>query len=142
VLGTAGREGHVVPTNQQKHDAGRHLAVAEALLCGYKATIVGRQSRIEVNGHEAQVQVATMGAWVIANVDDYTSGTIDHVVLVGITGGLREFFICPGDALRSELRQRYDEVHQGARPRNPGSKQATIYPEHVLNWRDGWNRFD
>jgi hypothetical protein len=132
----------VVPTNQQKHDAGRHLAVAEALLRGYKAAIVGPRSYIEVNGYKARVQVAAMGDWVITDVEDYTSGDIDHVVLVNVTDGLREFFICPGDTLRSELRQRYDEVHQGARPLNPDSKQATIFPEHVLKWRDGWNRFD
>jgi hypothetical protein len=132
----------VVPTNQQKHNAGRHLAVAEALLRGYEAAIVGQSSHIEVNGHKARVQVAAMGDWVIRDVDGYTSDVIDHVVLVNVTDGLREFFICPGDTLRSELRQRYDEAHQGIRPRNPDSKQATIYPEHVLKWRDDWNRFD
>jgi hypothetical protein len=49
-------------TKQQTHDAGRHFAVGEALICGYKAILVGRSSFIEVNGHRAQVQVAAMGA--------------------------------------------------------------------------------
>jgi hypothetical protein len=54
-------------TNQQTHDAGRHLAVAEALMRGYPAALVGRSSYIEVNGHkvQVQVQVAANGAWQI-----------------------------------------------------------------------------
>lgn len=50
-------------THQQTHDAGRHFAVAEALMRGYQAALVGRSSYIEVNGHKAQVQVAAQGAW-------------------------------------------------------------------------------
>ncbi|MGH3203209.1 MAG: hypothetical protein ACRDP5_14310 [Streptosporangiaceae bacterium] len=98
---------------------------------------------IDVNGHKALVQVAAKGAWQIADVDDYTSGTIDHVVLVDISGGLREFYICPGDALRSEVRDRYEEFLKskgGTRPRNPDAKHAAIYPAHVRKWHDDWSR--
>jgi hypothetical protein len=38
----------MAPSNNQKHQAGRHLAVAEALLCGYSASIQGPQSLIQV----------------------------------------------------------------------------------------------
>ncbi len=128
-------------TNQQTHDAGRHLAVAEALMRGYQAALVGPFSFIEVNGHKAQVQVAAKGAWQIEDVDKYTSATIEHVVLVDLTDGLREFYICPGDSLRSDVRKRYDQFlasKGGMRPRNPDSKHSAIYPEQVRKWRNRW----
>lgn len=133
----------MVRTHQQTHDAGRHFTVAEALMRGYQATLVGRSSLIEVNGHRAQVQVAAKGAWQIDDVDKYTSATIDRVVLVNLTDSLREFYICPGVHLRSDVRKRYDEFlasKGGTRPRNPSSKHAAIYPEHVRKWLNAWSR--
>ena len=133
----------MVRTHQQTHDAGRHFAVAEALMRGYKATLIGRSSYIDVNGHKAQVQVAAKGAWQIDDVDKYTSATIEDVVLVDITDGLREFYICPGELLRSDVRKRHDQFlasKGGTRPRNPDSKHAAIYPEQVRKWRNGWKR--
>ena len=130
-------------THQQTHDAGRHFAVAEALMRGYQAALVGRSSYIEVNGHTAQVQVAAQGAWMIENVDKYTSGTIEHIVLVDLTDGLREFYICPGDQLRGDVRKRHDQFlasQGGTRPRNPDSKHTAIAPEQVRKWRNGWRR--
>jgi ribosome modulation factor len=130
-------------THQQTHDAGRHLAVAEALMRGYPAALVGRSSYIEVNGHKVQVQVAAKGAWQIEDVDKYTSAMIERVVLVDLTDGLREFYICPGDPLRSDVRKRYDQYlasKGGTRPRNPASKHSAIYPEQVRKWRNGWRR--
>lgn len=135
----------MAPTHQQTHEAGRHLAVAEALIRGYKAALVGPASYIEVDGHKAQVQVAAKGAWQIVDVDKYTSSTIEHVVLVDLTGDRREVYICPGDALRSEVRKRYDAFvlsKGGTRPRNPDSKHAAIYPEQVRQWHSNWSRFD
>lgn len=132
------------PTHQQTHNAGRHLAVAQALLQGYKAALVGRSSYIEVNGHKAQVQVAAKGAWQIDDVDRYTAATIENVVLVDVTGGLREFYICPGDKLRADVRKRHDDyvtAQGGSRPRNPKSKHSAIYPEQVRKWRGAWKRF-
>lgn len=134
----------MAPTHQQTHDAGRHLAVAEALMHGYNATLIGRFSYIEVNGHKAQVQVAAKGAWQIENVDKYTSATIERIVLVDITDGLREFYICPGDALRSDVRERYDQFVRskgGIRPRNPESKHSAIYPDQVRKWFSNWSQF-
>jgi hypothetical protein len=130
-------------THQQTHDAGRHLAVAEALMRGHQAALVGRSSYIEVNGHKAQVQVAAKGAWQIEDVDKYTSATIEHIVLVDLTEGLREFYICPGDLLRRDVRERYDQFltsKGGTRPRNPDSRHSAIYPEQVRKWRNGWSR--
>jgi hypothetical protein len=130
-------------THQQTHDAGRHFAVAEALMRGYQAALIGRSSYIEVNGHRAQVQVAAKGAWMIEDVDKYTSATIERIVLVDLTDGLREFYICPGDQLRSDVRKRHDQFlasQGGTRPRNPGSKHTAIYPEQVRKWRNGWGR--
>jgi hypothetical protein len=130
-------------THQQTHDAGRHLAVAEALMRGHQAALVGRSSYIEVNGHKAQVQVAAKGARQIEDVDKYTSATIEHIVLVDLTDGLREFYICPGDLLRRDVRERYDQFltsKGGTRPRNPDSRHSAIYPEQVRKWRNGWSR--
>jgi hypothetical protein len=130
-------------TNPQTHEAGRHFAVAEALMRGYQAALVGPSTFIKVNGHKAQVQAAAKGAWLITDVDKYTSATIEHVVLVDLTDGLREFYICPGDQLRGDVRKRHDQFlasHGGTRPRNPASKNATIHPEQVRKWRNGWRR--
>jgi hypothetical protein len=73
-------------THHQTHQAGRHLAVAQALLRGYPASLGGRKlSTIEVNGHTAQVQVAGKGAWIIENVETYVAGTIEIVILVEVS---------------------------------------------------------
>lgn len=96
-----------------------------------------------VNGHKAQVQVAAKGAWQIEDVDKYTSATIEHIVLVDLTEGLREFYICPGDLLRRDVRERYDHFltsKGGTRPRNPDSRHSAIYPEQVRKSRNGWSR--
>lgn len=130
-------------SNQQTHDAGRHFATGEALMLGYQAALVGRSSYIEVNGLKAQVQVAAKGAWQIDDVDRYTSATIEHIILVDLTDGLREFYICPGDKLRAEVRKRLDDfvaAKGGQRPRSPDSKHSAIYPEQVRKWRNGWKR--
>lgn len=134
----------MAPTNQQTHNAGRHLAVGEALARGDDAKLVGQSSLIEVNGHKAQVQAAGKGAWQIADVDQYTSATVEFIVLVDLTGGVREFYIAPGDQLRRDVRSRHDAYvasKGGTRPRTPGSKHAAIYPDQVRKWRNGWKRF-
>lgn len=49
----------------------------------------------------------------------------------------------PGDQLRSDVRKRYDGYvasKGGTRPRNQDSKHASINPEHVIKWRNGWGR--
>jgi hypothetical protein len=133
----------VPPTNQQKHQAGRHLAVAEALLRGYHATLVGGSAFVEVNGHKALVQTATKGAWMITDVDKYTLSTIEHIILVNVTDNLRDFYICPGDLLRNDVRERHDRFlasHGNTRPRNPLSKNATISPQQVEQWCGSWDR--
>jgi len=107
------------PTNQQKHQAGRYLAVGEALIRGYEAALVGSSTYIDVNGRRVRVQVATKGTWLIDDIDKYTSATIEHVVLVDITNGQREFYICPGDELRSEVRQRLNELLSRNNERRP-----------------------
>lgn len=135
--------GAMEPTNKQKHEAGRYLAVGEALIRGYKAAVDGPTTYIDVNGHRVLVQVATKGTWQIADIDKYTSATVEHVVLVDITNGQREFYICPGDALRSEVRQRLNELlsrNNGIRPRNPDSKHAGIRPADVQEWHNDWAR--
>jgi hypothetical protein len=134
----------MAPTHPQTHDAGRHLAVAEGLLLGYKSILIGPYSYIEVNGHKAQVQVAGQGAWQIENVDKYTSASIETIVLVDVTDGLREFYVCPGDSLRDDVRKRHEAFVSskgGTRPRNPDSKHAAVYPEQVQQWRNNWSRF-
>ena len=131
------------PTHRQTHEAGRHLVVAEALLRGYEAEIDGPSTYVTVNDHRAQVQVAAQGAWQVADVDKYTSGTIETVVLVNVMGGHRELYVCPGDELRASVRHRHDSfltAQGGHRPRNPESKHTTIQPEQVVDWQDNWGR--
>jgi hypothetical protein len=131
------------PTHYQTHNAGRLLAVAEALLRGYDAKIDGPRTYVKVNGQRVQVQVAAKGAWQIDDVDKYTSATIETAVLVNVTDGVREFYICPGDDLRAGVRHRHDAfvtAQGGQRPRNPDSKHSAIYPQHVADWHDDWNR--
>jgi hypothetical protein len=109
---------------------------------GYQAALVDRPY-IEVNGHMALVQVVAKGDWQTTNVDNYTSGTIEHIILVDLRDGQCEFYICPGDALRTEVRERHDQFlasHGGRRPRTEGSKQAAIYLQEVRRWHNGWSR--
>ncbi|GGS81093.1 hypothetical protein GCM10010222_22980 [Streptomyces tanashiensis] len=131
------------PTNSQTHQAGRHLAVAEALLRGLPAKPRGAQTYIEVGEHVAQVMVAAKGAWIIADIDKFTALTCDRVVLVNVTDG-RDFYIADGDKLRAEVRTRHREFLErvgGTRPRNPDSRNTVIQPEHVTEWRDRWELF-
>jgi hypothetical protein len=131
------------PTNHQVHAAGRHLVVAEALLRGLSSRLQWTQTYVEVNGHKVQVQVAAKGAWQIDDIDKYTSATVEHIILVDITDGRREFYVCPGDKLRAAVRQRHADFvasKGGVRPRNPHSKHSAIQPEHVHKWRNTWAR--
>ncbi|MFI7605866.1 hypothetical protein ACIBTV_12155 [Micromonospora sp. NPDC049366] len=68
----------MVPSNHQKHQAGRHLAVAEALLQGHSASLHGAQTFVTINGRTAAVQVAAQGTWMIADIDKMTAMSIDY----------------------------------------------------------------
>jgi hypothetical protein len=134
----------VAATNHQKHEAGRHLAVAHALLHGYPADLVGPHRYVEINGRSAVVLLAGKGAWQIADVDDFTSANQPLYVLVDVTDGTAAIYIVPGDELRTDVRTRHDAFLarvQGQRPRNPDSKHTTIEPAHVRDWRDRWSLF-
>ncbi|MEO3777289.1 hypothetical protein ABGB16_10645 [Micromonospora sp. B11E3] len=91
----------MAPSNHQKHQAGRHLAVAEALLQGYSASLDGPQTFVKINGRTAAVQVAAQGGWMIADIDKMTAMSTDLYVLVDVTDGRRAFYVVPGDDLRS-----------------------------------------
>ena len=112
------------PTHQQTHNAGRHLAVAQALV--------------------AQVQVAAKGSWQIQDIDRYLSGTVERVVLVDIRGTTPEFYVVEGDRLREIVKRRYEAFLSrvgGTRPRNPESKHSRIDPSDVRRWRNRWSLF-
>src|SRR5436305_15035485 len=102
-------EVRMIPTHQQKHQAGRHLAVAQALLHGHGASRAGPTTYIEVGGRRVQIQVAAQGAWQIDDVDKYLEGTIKAVVLVDISGVAPEYYVVPGDDLRTVVRTRHEE---------------------------------
>jgi len=134
----------MAPTNHQKHEAGRHLAVAEALLMGHAARLLGSQTFIEVNGLRAQVQVAAQGAWQIADVDKYLRSTVARFVLVDISSTQRDFYVLPGEKLRALVRRRRDEFMTrvgGVRPRNPRSRHSKIEPADVQSWKSRWGLF-
>ncbi|MBQ1059834.1 hypothetical protein AB0F90_06655 [Micromonospora chalcea] len=135
----------MAPSNHQKHQAGRHLAVAEALLQGYSASLEGPQTFVKINGRRAAVQVAAQGAWMIADVYKATAASIDFYVLVDVTDGRRNFYVVPGDDLRSGIDERHQEFMSrvgGVRPRNPDSRHTAIYPAQVEAWRNRWSLFD
>jgi hypothetical protein len=130
-------------SHKQTHDAGRHYAVAEALMRGLDAELIGGSSFIQVNGHKARVQVAAKGAWMIENVEQFHADTVDFNVLVNVTHSPPEFYICPGEQLRADVLKRHQAYlasKGGVRPRNPDSKHAAITPEQVAKWRDAWRR--
>lgn len=128
-------------THSQTHQAGRHLAVAEALLRGIPAKLKGAQTYIEVGEHDAQVMVAAKGAWMIADIDKFTALTCSRVILVHIATNSHHFYVAEGDKLRAEVRARHMQFLEqvgGVRPRNPDSKNTVIKPDHVASWRDQW----
>ncbi|SIM83688.1 hypothetical protein [Micromonospora cremea] len=135
----------MAPSNHQKHQAGRHLAVAEALLHGHSASLHGAQTFVTINGRTAAVQVAAQGGWMVADIDRMTAMSVDLYVLVDVTDGRRDFYVVPGDDLRAGVRQRHDEFMAsvgGVRPRNPDSRHAAIYPANVEAWRNRWSLFE
>lgn len=134
----------MAPSNNQKHQAGRHLVVAEALLQGYSASLDGAQTFVKINGRKAAVQLAGQGGWIVADIDKMTAMSVDLYVLVDVTDGCRDFYVVPGDELRGGVRERHDEFMTsvgGVRPRNPNSRQTTIYPADVEVWRSRWSLF-
>ncbi|MEI5011684.1 hypothetical protein RB196_34435 [Streptomyces sp. PmtA] len=130
------------PTNAQKHQAGRHLVLAEALLRGIPSKLLGATTYVEVGEHVAQVMVAAQGAWMIADIDATTALTCERVILVDVTNGRRDFYVAEGSAFRAEVRARHEAFLQqqgGTRPRNPDSKHTAVHPVDVAQWRDRWD---
>jgi hypothetical protein len=131
-------------TPQQKHDAGRHLVVAHALLHGYAANLVGASTYVEVNGHPAVVKMAGQGAWMVDPIDKFLAGEDACYALVDASGPTTEFYLVPGPDLRVGVLERYEAFlaeQGGSRPRNPDSKHAAITPAHVSRWKDNWDIF-
>ncbi|MCZ7422951.1 hypothetical protein O7605_25950 [Verrucosispora sp. WMMA2121] len=135
----------MAPNNHQKHQAGRHLVVAEALLQGYSAGLHGAQTFVKINDRTAAVQVAAQGGWMIADIDKMTAMSVDLYVLVDVTDGRRDFYVVPGNDLRAGVRARHEGFMAsvgGVRPRNPDSRHTAIYPSNVETWRNRWSLFD
>ena len=133
-------------TNQQKHEAGRHLVVAEALLRGYYAQTVGRSGLVEISGHQAEVHVTTTGRWQIGNIDKFADATTPRVVFVDVTETGPEFYIQDGDEARKTLKRNHDQWKKsrpgGERPRTPDSTHSLVPVEQIESWRDRWSLFD
>lgn len=131
-------------SHQQTHQAGRHLAVGQALLDARNARLIGRQTHIEISGHRAAVMVAGKGAWMIENVDKFTDSSIGAYVLVNVASHTPEFYVAPGDELRRDVRERHEQymARVGTRPRNPESLHTKIEPQDISKWADNWSLFD
>jgi hypothetical protein len=135
----------VKPSHHQKHEAGRHLVVAQALLRGHPAQLVGRSSLVEINGQRAEVHVATKGNWQIADVDKFVNAKTPRVIFVDLTGTVPEFFIADGDRVRASVRRQHEAYLKrvgGVRPRNPNSKHAAVRGDLVQRWRNRWSLFE
>lgn len=132
-------------THQQKHEAGRHLVVAEALLRGYSAQTVGRSGLVEINGRRAEVHVKTKGSWQIGNINKFVEATTERVVFVELTGAGPEFFILDGNRARAIIRRNHEQWLErvgGVRPRTPDSKHSAVRPDHIQSWRNRWSLFE
>ncbi|MFF0234349.1 hypothetical protein [Micromonospora sp. NPDC005254] len=133
-----------MPTHQQTHQAGRHLAVGQALLRGHRASLAGAQTFIDIDGRRAAVMVAGKGAWMIADIATFTDSTVATYVLVDVSEAHPRFFIAPGDELRHDVRQRHQQfmARVGVRPRNSESRHTKIEPQDVAQWEVDWSAFD
>ncbi|MFJ1789603.1 hypothetical protein ACIOML_35505 [Streptomyces anulatus] len=130
------------PTNAQKHQGGRHLVLAEALLRGIPSQLHGAATYVDVGPYLVQVMVATQGAWMIADIDTATSLTCERVILIDVTNGRRDFYVAEGAAFRAGVRARHEAFLQkqgGTRPRNPDSKHTAVRPGDVAEWRERWD---
>ena len=112
-------------TNQQKHEAGRHFVVAEALLRGYDADTIGRSGLIEVNGHGTEIHVKVVGSWQISNIDKFRTATSERVVFIDLSGAVPEFFIQDGDHARAIIWRSHEAWLKGVGGRRPPSYQYT-----------------
>jgi hypothetical protein len=132
-------------TRQQKHEAGRHLVVGEALLRGYDAHTIGPTRLVEVNGHRAAVHVKTKGSWQLGDIDKFVGATTERIVFVELTETGPEFFILDGDDARAIVKRDQEQWLKrvgGVRPKTPDSKHAAVNSEHVEPWRNRWSLFD
>jgi hypothetical protein len=132
-------------TRQQKHEAGRHLVVGEALLRGYDAHSIGPTRLVEVNGHRAAVHVKTKGSWQLGDIDKFVGATTERIVFVELTETGPEFFILDGDDARAIVKRDQEQWLKrvgGVRPKTPDSKHAAVNSEHVEPWRNRWSLFD
>lgn len=119
------------PNHHQTHQAGRHLVVAEALLRGLPAELVGRSTFVIVNGHKVQVHVARLGAWQVDPISAFLSSSAEFHVFVNVTDGLREFYVCPGEKVRAEVQARHEAYvasKGGVRPRTPSVSTRRLSP--------------
>jgi hypothetical protein len=132
-------------TRQQKHEAGRHLVVGEALLRGYDAHTIGPTRLVEVDGHRAAVHVKTKGSWQLGDIDKFVGATTERIVFVELTETGPEFFILDGDDARAIVKRDQEQWLKrvgGVRPKTPDSKHAAVNSEHVEPWRNRWSLFD
>ncbi|MFI7305892.1 hypothetical protein ACIBM8_21975 [Micromonospora aurantiaca] len=79
-------------SNHQKHQAGRHLAVAEALLRGYSASLEGPQAFVKIKGRQAGGGSGRCpGCMDDCRLAQGYGASIDFYVLVDVTDGRRNF---------------------------------------------------
>jgi hypothetical protein len=102
----------VPATNQQKHKAGRHLVVAEALLRGYDAHPVGRSGLVEIRRPSGGGQGDDHGRWQIGDICRFAEATIQRIVFVDVTETGPDFYIMDGDEARETLKRNFDQWEQ------------------------------
>lgn len=132
-------------TNMQKHQAGRHLVVGQALLRGLRAELDGPRGFVVINGRRTRVHVAVRGDWQIGDIDANAREAVDNAVLVDARSGTPAYFVVSGDEMRafiSAQNERFLKSHGGRRPRTPDSRHAAIRVADVGHWKDRWSLFE
>lgn len=131
-------------TNQQVHDFARFHAAAAALTQGCRAVeVVGRQTRLKLDGRTAQVNSRRRpgSPWQFSAarpvVDDAAV-----VIFVDLTGDAPDFYIAPAQWVRDDVKWHFDAWLQskgGVRPRNPDSDHAGVHIDRIRQWHQRWD---
>jgi hypothetical protein len=130
--------------NLQVHDFARFHAAAAALTKGCRAVeVVGRRTRLKVDGRTAQVNSRRQpgSPWQF-NVDRPVVDDAVAVIFVDLTGDAPDFYIAPAQWVRDDVKDHHAawlRSKGGVRPRNPESDHTGVELERIRQWHQRWD---